>query len=564
MVVGLPVLHPGLGEGNAQRLHRPGDGHIEETAFLLQFLGQHCRAATREKPFLHTAHKDVRKLQSLRGVHRHHRNPVCGILSFAVLCSHIYAAEQRYVLKIVGQQHHWEFHVLQFGAVACSQQLFHIRIVLLLHHLLHVVQELLHVSEPGLALRAEVGLEHLHHTGFEGYGPGQFIGVFPGGAGAKGSDHCAEGRKSAYGGALEAVFRELVPGSSLEETDSLRPGCGNHGSQGGIPYGPDRFVDYPLEGFVIIVVDHELEVGHHILDLSPLEEGFSREDLVGYVGRTQFLLKGPGLRIGTVEYGEIPVGCRIRRYASLDRGCDEARLFFRGISLDKAYEFAPVALGEAFFLNPVGILLYERVRRLDYDLRAAVVLLQAEELRLRIVLRKVYYILYLSAAEGVYRLRIVAHYAYIPVLPGESAQYQVLRPVRILVLIDEYIVETGGYFLPRLDVVAEKYVHIYEYVVEVHHSAFAATDHIFRIYVRYPRRAATDVGLHLLAVLPVGGRHHEIVLGHGNPREHVFGLVETLLVEPHILDYGLDQTLGFGSVVDREVRREGERAGVAP
>ena len=62
----------------------------------------------------------------------------------------------------------------------------------------------------------------------------------------------------------------------------------------------------------------------------------------------------------------------------------------------------------------------------------------------RVVLLEIEDVLDLGAAEGIYRLRVVTHHAYIIMSLTELLQDEVLSQVGVLVLVDHNIVEPAA------------------------------------------------------------------------------------------------------------------------
>ena len=94
-----------------------------------------------------------------------------------------------------------------------------------------------------------------------------------------------------------------------------RCGCRKSG-QRGIADTSGRLVDYPLERLIVIDIDHQLEISHHILDLGPFEEGVSGIDHIRKIPAPEGLLKGTRLHIGPVENRKV----LILRLFRLDAG----------------------------------------------------------------------------------------------------------------------------------------------------------------------------------------------------------------------------------------------------
>ncbi len=65
-----------------------------------------------------------------------------------------------------------------------------------------------------------------------------------------------------------------------------------------------RIVDYAAQGFVVVWVCGEAEIGDGVFDLFALVERQTSVDAVGYVAFAQRFLKASALGIGSVENGE--------------------------------------------------------------------------------------------------------------------------------------------------------------------------------------------------------------------------------------------------------------------
>ena len=87
---------------------------------------------------------------------------------------------------------------------------------------------------------------------------------------------------------------------------------------GRIPYGTGRFVDHTLEGLVVHRIDNELEVGHHVLYFSPLEEGIAGVHNVRDIASPQLLFEGAGLGVCTVKNSKVLICRPVATHALLD------------------------------------------------------------------------------------------------------------------------------------------------------------------------------------------------------------------------------------------------------
>ena len=86
----------------------------------------------------------------------------------------------------------------------------------------------------------------------------------------------------------------------------------------------------------------------------------------------------------------------------------------------------------------VAILRDDGRRRIEDDLRGAVVPLEAHDMRFRKIVLEVENVAEVGAAPFVDRLVGVANHAEIPMLPCQALNEQILRPVGVLVLVDHH------------------------------------------------------------------------------------------------------------------------------
>ena len=200
----------------------------------------------------------------------------------------------------------------------------------------------------------------------------------------------------------------------------------------------------------------------------------------------------------------------------------------------------------------------ERIGGVHDDLRGAVVALQTEELALGIILLETEDVLDARAAEGVDGLAVVAHHADVVVALRQLLQDQVLRLVRVLVLVHHQVREAPGDGGECLRVIPEQVVHIQQDVVEVHHPALLEL--LLVALVDLPQARALGVVVLRLELLGglVGRIGNEVILGHGDAGEHLARLVD-LVVESHLLHAGLDGALRVGGIVDGEIGRIAQR-----
>ena len=136
--------------------------------------------------------------------------------------------------------------------------------------------------------------------------------------------------------------------------------------------------------------------------------------------------------------------------------------------LDHADRLAHAEVAPETLLDASRVVLDHRVGGVEDALRGAVVLLQAHHARVREVALEVEDVADVGAAPGVDGLVDVAHDEDVAVRVGEQAHDAVLRVVRVLVLVDEQVVERA---LPALAHVVEALQQVdaaHQQVVEVH------------------------------------------------------------------------------------------------
>ena len=128
------------------------------------------------------------------------------------------------------------------------------------------------------------------------------------------------------------------------------------------------------------------------------------------------------------------------------------------------------------FLYLVYILMNERVSGIDDGLGRAVVLLKFEEFGVGINLPEIEDVADVGTAEGIDALRIVAHHADVVLRFSQTLNEQELDVVRILVLIDQNILELLLVFLADFGTEVHEPQHVDEQVVEVHGIGCAEPD----------------------------------------------------------------------------------------
>ena len=236
-------------------------------------------------------------------------------------------------------------------------------------------------------------------------------------------------------------------------------------------------------------------------------------DAVGKVLAPEVLLESARLGIGAVQDDKTAVGRFVGKDAVYNGRCRQVSLFLFCESLDQLYFGAGFGLGEALLWNPVVVVRNHAVGSVHDVLGRAVVLLQAEQFRFRIVLSEAEDVLDTGAPETVDALRVVTDHADILVGFGKPPDNQVLGEVGILVLVDEYVAESCCNGLPNIRMVFQQDVHIEQDIVKIHGSGLLA---LFRVAGKDLYQASATCGtvfFHQLRIVPVAGHRVEVVLG---------------------------------------------------
>ena len=202
-------------------------------------------------------------------------------------------------------------------------------------------------------------------------------------------------------------------------------------------------------------VDHGPQVGDGVLDLAPVVEPGAADHLVGDVGPHELLFQHPALGVGAVEDGDVAPLQPSSGRAGADDGLGRAV---------QAGDLAGDPLGLVDLV--VGVVADDRVARalvgpqllglagdvvgddgvggVEDGLRRPVVLLEQHHRRVGEGVLELDDVAHVGAAEGVDRLVLVADDADVAVVGGEQQHQVVLHPVRVLVLVDEDVLEPAA------------------------------------------------------------------------------------------------------------------------
>ena len=335
---------------------------------------------------------------------------------------------------------------------------------------LHRIQQFVEVRSAGHTLDGSIRLEEGIEPGIIIYLPGHIESISRCGGDRQIVHQRAERTYLLHCGRAEEVHIILAGGGCEQRRQAAGAAEFVQPRNRGIPYSAGRLPYRTLEGLVVIHVYAELEPGHHILDFSTVEERITRINHIRYVLPAKSLLKGTGLGIRTVEYGEVGVLGLLAHHAGDYPAHYLHRLLLLGVGLDEFYLLPFLSFGVAFLGDTAFVMGYYRVRGVHYVPGRTVVLFKADYLGFGVILLEIQDILDLSTAEGVDGLAVIPHHAKVAVRSRKLLENQILGVIGILVLVHHYEVEAGCYLGTGLLIVAEKDVHVHQDIVEVHDS----------------------------------------------------------------------------------------------
>ena len=135
-------------------------------------------------------------------------------------------------------------------------------------------------------------------------------------------------------------------------------------------------------------------------------------------------------------------------------------------------------------LQPRIIPLNYRIRTLQNSLRRAVVHLQRDLHRLRIILLKIQDIRNIRPSKRVDTLRIIPHHTQILMRARELLRYHILRMIRVLILINQNISELLLILLQHLRVIPKQVDRLHQQIIKIHRIHLYQLHRIPLIHIR--------------------------------------------------------------------------------
>ncbi|CAB4836394.1 unannotated protein [freshwater metagenome] len=239
----------------------------------------------------------------------------------------------------------------------------------------------------------------------------------------------------------------------------------------------------------------------------------------------------------------------------LHRAGHEHRLVALVLGVKAHDAIAAALLAPEVLLLAIRVVLDDRVRRVEDRLRAAVVLVEHDRGDVVERILEQQDVAYIRPAPPVDTLVAVADDGDLLVALGQGEGDLVLGGVRVLVLVDEDVLEALLVVRQYLTVFAEQLHGLHQQIVEVHRSGLQQPGLVVGVDLGV-FAGERVVGLSLGLI----GRG-QFVLPQADLTVHSAGR-EALGIEAEIADDVAGQTLGIGLVVDAERARVAEHFGV--
>ena len=401
-------------------------GHIEEAALLLDatFLDGHLR---RKEIFLQTDDKDGTKLQSLGSMNGHERDGRLALFVVLVL-----VGEQGNVLQIVGKQDGTSF--LFVVGDRC----------------LKVVNQCLEVFLTFTVFGLLAGIYLIHKPRLTQHSQGQSVGPFGRNKGIELIDKLSKTLQSCLCGAVYAKLVTGRIGKHEEGRNLVVDGRLEHFVEGGLADASGRIVNDSPQGFLIVGVHGQSQIGNGILDLLTLVERKSAIYAVWKASALEFVFEGLTLTVGSIQNGNLTIVEILMANQVADIPRNDGSLLLVAIGFAEFDGLAQVLHALYVLVYLALIVVDDAVGRIHNGLRGAIVLLQFEELGSLISLLESEDIVDASASERIDALGIVANNADALAMLCQQPHYLVLGIVGVLILIDEYKLESVFVLLANL------------------------------------------------------------------------------------------------------------------
>ena len=321
-----------------------------------------------------------------------------------------------------------------------------------------------------------------------------------------------------------------------------------------------RHVGDPRQGQVVVGLHEHPQERHHVFDLAAVEERPAAHELIGDVSSSQFLLEGPGLLTGADEDHGFGGDDEPLPQQALDVGDHSAGFVDLVLRLDDRRRHAWSSRGDQRLAVPASVPLDQHVGRPDDLGRGAVVFLEPHDPRAGPAAGEVEDVRHLGPAPGVDRLVVVTHHADAAMVAGERRENPLLDTARILVFVDQQVVEAAGLNAADVLMLGEELIHEQQQVVEVDCAGGLQGVLVAAVAGRGERPAVVGVGRD-------GVHRHVGTDGPALPTAHAIeqvGRPEHGVGDLQFLEHAAGRGLLLAAVDDREPFGVAETGGVPP
>ena len=377
----MSVRHALFSAHQGERILRPGDADVKQAAFLRHFLRIVKRAGMRQDAVIQPDDEYPVEFQPLDRVQRHQGRAV------RVFRDGVLIGDQRQVLEKFGD-------AALFIIVSHFPQFFHV--------------------VPAVILTVVVGFQPVFVTGLTDDAVHQ---VHDGGIAAHLLTPAHQLRAKICQRKGTASHFRPVDGfrSQPSEVQQHRAGgflrlisCQVQVLLCFLPNPAGRYVDHAGEADLVGWIEHQPQIGDHVLDFAPPVKSLGAHQTVGHSAIEEGIFKQTGLCIGSIKDREIPA----LRVAIVDQLLDGVRHkagFVPVIlGLIQADELTGTTVGEELLGCAVLIAVDHAARSVQDVLNGAVVLFQQDLLALGIILLELQNIAVIRAAPAVNGLVFIA------------------------------------------------------------------------------------------------------------------------------------------------------------
>ena len=208
-----------------------------------------------------------------------------------------------------------------------------------------------------------------------------------------------------------------------------------------VPYLPRRDVDDTRQTDAVGGIRDHSRVGEDVLDLGALVEPDATDDVVRNGRPAQAVLDDPRLGVCPVENGELVVVARPVGRQTDDAVPDGVGLLVLVRAPDERHLPSLVPLGPELLLLAALVPADHVVGGIEDVAGGPVVLFEPQHQRVGVVVFEVEDVRDVGSAPTVDRLIVVTYDAYVAVLRRQQVDELVLRVARVLVLVDEDVLE---------------------------------------------------------------------------------------------------------------------------